>query len=306
MATPGKPSVELGGWFRDFAGNRAGSEPLVAITLTLAEENHMRITAILLGMIFSLTGCSDDEVAQEQNDRIKAKPEDVAAIRQILEAEFEAQSTANSSGSIAESDLAKEAEEIFTAFWNPKNLKRYGKHEWDSELYANADYLITQSELLIARRKDQEWPFDDGHYGYRRAPDGAEWQIRTIRYFAPAIKIPETRIVHLTPSLTKSFHDFLGEDFTEAGIPDIMSPANAKGVSREKLAAAREVITIFSAHWGDGWHLASHPEVEQILVDENVARAVVAFRIAYQGGYAFMEKAEEGWRVTESRIDWIE
>ncbi len=93
---------------------------------------------------------------------------------------------------------------------------------------------------------------------------------------------------------------------TEATTPDIMNPAQARGESRMKLVAANTLVRFYSRHWGDGWHLISHPEVEQILFDREYRHALVSFRIVYQGGYALYDKTSEGWKLATSTIDWIE
>lgn len=124
----------------------------------------MRINVILVFLACALASCSEDESEQPQDNRIKPNPEDVTAIRRILNEESESQSKSRSARQRPESELEREAEAIYTAFWNPKNLKRYGKHEWDTELNADVDYLITQPELSIVQRKDAEWPVEKFEY----------------------------------------------------------------------------------------------------------------------------------------------
>lgn len=143
-------------------------------------------------------------------------------------------------------------------------LKRYGRHEWDTELYADAKYVIVQRSLVVATKKTEGWPVDELKYMYRSSRRTVDdWLVETIADFCPAVSIPDAIVLSLTKDLSDELQTFLGGDFSKVTTPDIMSPAQAREESRMKLAAADTMMRIYSKHWGDGWHLISHPEVER-------------------------------------------
>ena len=264
----------------------------------------MRESLVILCVSLFLFSCKKEDDAPVV-EVIEPRPEDVVAFRDILDGAVAKQRNASPDQKLGRAHI--EAQAVYQDFWNPKMIKRYGKHEWDSELYTDAKFLIAQRSLEVATRRDGTWPIEELKYTYRaRDRKDADWEVATISDFVPAIKIPGTTVVSLTKELSGDLLAFLGADFTEATTPDMMSPAQAREESKMKLIAANTMLRIYSKHWGDGWHLISHPEVEQILFDRDYRHALVAFRIVYQGGYAFYEKTPEGWKLTKSVIDWIQ
>ncbi len=59
-------------------------------------------------------------------------------------------------------------------------------------------------------------------------------------------------------------------------------------------------------HWGGDWHLDTHPHVYTIILHPTFTRAIIDFRVGYQGGKAFLEKGKHGWKVLKSELTWIE
>lgn len=268
----------------------------------------MRKIIVILSASILLISCKKEEVEiAPVVEVIQPRKEDVAAIGRILDEAVERQR--NTPSTQEHSRAHQEALAIFKDFWNPKMVKRYGRHEWGAELYADAKYVIAQRSLQVATRRDDTWPVEELRYSYRardrdRAKD--DWNVETISDFSPVVSIPDTIVISLTKELSDELQGFLGGDFTDATTPDVMSPAQAREESRMKLVAADTMVRFYSKHWGDGWHLVSHPEVEQILFDREYRHALISFRIVYQGGYAFYEKTPEGWKLAKSTIDWIE
>jgi hypothetical protein len=264
----------------------------------------MRESLVILCVSIFLLSCKKEEDTPAV-EVIQPRSEDVAAIKDILDGAAAKQRNTPPTKSVGRAALESHA--VFKEFWNPKMIKRYGRHEWDTELYADAKYVIAQRSLEVATRRDDTWPIDELQYSYRaRDRRKDDWDVETIADFSPVVSIPDTIVVSLTRELSDELQGFLGGDFTEATTPDIMSPAQAREESRMKLVAADTMVRFYSKHWGDGWHLISHPEVEQILFDREYLHALVSFRIVYQGGYAFYDKTPDGWKLAKSTIDWIE
>jgi hypothetical protein len=263
----------------------------------------MRVFLIILCVTIVFSSCKKEEnLAVEV---IQPRKEDIATIRNILDGAVSRQQSTPSGQSRGRAH--EEALAIFQDFWNPKMIKRYGRHEWDTELYADAKYVIVQRSLVVATKKTEEWPIDELKYMYRPSRQKEEdWLVETIDDFCPSVSIPDTIVVSLTKDLADELKSFLGGNFSEAATSEIMSPAQSVDESRIKHAAADTMVRIYSKHWGDGWHLISHPEVEQILFDSDYQHALVAFRIVYQGGYALYEKTSEGWKLDKTIIEWTE
>jgi hypothetical protein len=133
-----------------------------------------------------------------------------------------------------------------------------------------------------------------------------DWSICVYSNFYPRINIPEKKVLHLTPKLKQDLDDFMGEDLSEFGTPSIMSTSQAQGRSAERLVATHKILKIFPDHWGDGWHYISHPEISIILFDHEYTKALVAFRIVYEGGYACLRKNNYNWEFIDSIMYWIE
>lgn len=261
---------------------------------------------IIVLVTASLFGCS--------NNQIKPTKEDLSSFRQILERTFSEQ---NNSQKInypegANWEYEIESEKIFDAFWNPKNLKQYGDLEdLSRDRYKKDKYLIVQTEYIFAIPESHEWTEShyDLYYNFRRPGryrPPIQCSIHTNANFMSKVDLPNCKILHLTPQFESELSNFLGDEFTEFGKPNLMSPAQADEMSAKRLAAANSFLTIVPGHWGEQWHFISHPEVEAILINPKRDLAIVSFRIGYEGGFSVMKKNNENWEITESVVDWIE
>ena len=242
----------------------------------------------LLGTLILLVGCT--------SNRINPSKDDVAQIRDLLQDTYTLQheQALEKIGWDIDPIILRSAANVFDAFWNPKNLEQYGDLHCGYDLYQNAQYLIVQTRLRIAYRTAPDW--EDDLFQFRRyyidrtvEPKGKEWLIYTNNNFIAEADIPDAKILYLTPQFKTNLYEYLGTEFTKFGTPSIMSTARARDKSAERLTAASKFITVFPNHWGGRWHLISHPEVLMIFLSEDYTKAVVAFRIRHEGGYAKME-----------------
>ncbi|RKX43981.1 MAG: hypothetical protein DRP64_07395 [Verrucomicrobia bacterium] len=280
--------------------------PRVGSSQTLAtDKKYMKVLSILLISI-SLFGCS--------NNQIKPNKEDISAIRQILERSFSEQKESHTRNypEGTEWEYILETEKIFDAFWNPKNLKQYGDlEELSRDRYKKDEYLIVQTEYIVAIAEPHEWSVSSQelYYNYRypsRHRRAIQCSVHTNDNFMSTVEIKGCKVLHLTHQLKSDLNSFLGDDFTDFGSPSIMTPAQASERSAKRLAAANTLVTIVPGHWGEGWHFISHPEVEAIIINRDLDQAIVSFRIGYEGGYSVMIKNENNWIITESILYWIE
>jgi hypothetical protein len=84
-----------------------------------------------------------------------------------------------------------------------------------------------------------------------------------------------------------------------------MSPAGRSGETGNRALFLNQKITLFHYHWSGGYHLASHPNIYLIILNEDRTEATVYFSIIYEGGHMFAEKTEGKWVITEARLTWI-
>jgi hypothetical protein len=63
---------------------------------------------------------------------------------------------------------------------------------------------------------------------------------------------------------------------------------------------------VLHGHWGGYWHIATHPDVSNIIFNHSFTKAQIVFRVGYQGGEAMAEKHDDQWIITNSKTTWIE
>ncbi len=259
----------------------------------------MKYTYHILSLAL-LVGCSSQQIRPSQ--------EDISSIKTLLETTYKEQKRLKQAIPLCNPDITLEAKEVLESFWNPKNLNQYGE-DIQHDLYTTKEYLIIQTHIRIAERNDYQF-FEDIHiasYEYKsHRLDENEWSFHVCSNVYANIKIQNSKVLYLTPKLEANLESFLGEEFTEFGTPNIMSTSQAEGMSAQRLASVNKFLTIIPGHWGKGWHLISHPEVNMILFNRNHTKAIVAFRIGYGGGFASLSKQTFHWELDESTISWIE
>lgn len=81
----------------------------------------------------------------------------------------------------------------------------------------------------------------------------------------------------------------------------IMTPSIPEEDIEKRYSFIRPYIPILHGHWGNYWHLATHPEIGRIFADINNSTAKVFFRVGYQGGEAILKKKSNGWKIEESQ-----
>ena len=89
------------------------------------------------------------------------------------------------------------------------------------------------------------------------------------------------------------------------GESSVMSPALPEGESKRRADFIGGQIRVWSGHWG-GWHIATHPWVEEIEVNEELTEARLDFKLVYEWGEAFFRRQEDGWQMTSSELTMIE
>jgi hypothetical protein len=110
----------------------------------------------------------------------------------------------------------------------------------------------------------------------------------------------------LTPEYNNALNQFLGAKYKEMGVGNIMNPALPEGESEKRYEFVKNYIHILHGHWGNYWHLETHPKVSTIVINNEITKAKINFRYGYQGGETVLEKENGIWKIISSKATWTE
>lgn len=199
----------------------------------------------------------------------------------------------NSEKFIKQNDTITALFEAYKAFYQPLDLLKLGDWEWGNKLNSESKYVVVDNTIYYLVTDSFE------HFEWQNA------NMDQIGDFRPPVTIDRKKVLYLTPEYDSTLRMFLGTESTEAGEPNIMTPARPKGESEKRYKMIRPFIPILHGHW-NGWHLNTHPSVSHILLNRDLTLAHVNFRVGYQGGEATLKKNSSGWTIQESKATWIE
>jgi len=257
----------------------------------------MIIIALICGVV--LTSCEKENLEQE----VKIE-QSVEVLYEKLETAFQVSSTddlkmffrdwnvsfsSNTANFIKQDKITEAIFEIYKEFYSPLNLTNLGNWEWGNSLNSNSKYVAVQNKIVFAELKEEFFEI----YFYQGIYETINFD--TICDFRPPLNLRKDKILYLTPNYEKSLNMFLGAD-----------PSVPQGDIDKRYSFIRPYIPILCGHWGNYWHIATHPEISRIFVDINNGAAKVFFRVGYQGGEAILKKKSNSWKIEESRATWIE
>ena len=171
-----------------------------------------------------------------------------------------------------ESDTIQATYAIFQNFYDPFNLSKFGDPEVGNDFYASTKYLIVQNEVYI-----------------RFANETTE---RSVTNFRPFVCFENAKVIYLREDYAELLNQFLSEELEHDEI-------------LKRLVFLNTYTKIVHGHWF-GWHLITHPEISGIEFNSDLTQADVYFRIVYEGGDANFRKQDRDWKMTSSRMTWIE
>lgn len=209
------------------------------------------------------------------------------------------------------SDEEKNVYEVFKAFYDPFNLE--GIKELDDRykygLNSGSNYTAIQDNIRYVVDKEGDFFTPIGiNKGWQRRydylpeeyikEDGLKTvkkeNIKTINDFRPEVNIDKSGVLYFTSDYYNAFKAFLGK--YEAPMPMQQT---------KKYNEMREYIPILCGHWS-GWHLDTHPYVYRILLNKDMTRAAIEYRVEYRGGAAELEKEDGVWKIVKNDLTWIE
>jgi hypothetical protein len=186
-------------------------------------------------------------------------------------------------------DSLKDVYDVYKEFYSPWDLARISESEFGHDIYKNVTYYIIQSTC---------------RYDYYFRNYGNEFQ--TITEFRPSIKNEAINLLYLSPVYESAINCFLGSEYIPAGYYNIMTPALPQGESYLRYEFLRNFLRFFHGHWGNYWHLETHPEVERISFNITKDSAQVFFRLGYQGGEVILGRDSVNWIIVDHYMTWIE
>jgi hypothetical protein len=214
-------------------------------------------------------------------------------------AEWNRSFPARASGAIVQSDTIKAIYAVFERFYQPLDLLKLGKWEWGNKLNKDASYVVVQNSVSYAVAATDSLSPGDNY-------DDPKPKWETIVDFRPPVEIEISRVLYMMPEYDSALNLFLGTQATRVGAGDIMNPSFPEGESEKRYLLLRPWLPILHGHWGGYWHLETHPFVSQILFNRQINRALVEFRVGYQGGEGLLVREAGIWKIKESHATWIE
>jgi len=274
-------------------------------------KTYVKFIVILIVFIGCFISCktqpdnaTDDEViphyTSEQllNKLIRATADSIHADSlDLFFSEWNRYSKPYSIDSIAGYAVDEAIYSLYKVFYSPFNLTRLGDPEWGNRLNEGAGYAVIQSKVYY-----QVLSTDD--FQQRHSLDRT--RMDSLTDFRPSLDIAPCKALYLTDEYKTAIEKYLGMDYSEVGTGDIMNPAMPKDKSRDHYQILRNYIPVLMGHWGGYWHIETHPYVFYIILNKDLSKALVNFRIGYQGGETILEKRFRTWSIVESGLTWIE
>ena len=195
--------------------------------------------------------------------------------------------------SIPDSDIPDSLKfiyDVYKEFYSPWNLARISDSEFGDYIYEGVSYYIIQNIL---------------RYDYNLTP-GTYGNYYTIKPFQPEITNDTINVLYLKNEYMLALNFFLGSNPLIGGSYDYMLPDLSVGEINDRYSFLHNYLLFFHGHWGNYWHLETHPEVSNISFNYSRDSALVFFRLGYQGGEVTLSKVNYEWVIVEHRMTWVE
>lgn len=259
--------------------------------------------ATIIGILLVVFSCSkmDDDYYDEQ------LTEDEIQIEQIIDSLNQAY-TANSSDKLVsfldfwysdvipkersdiESDIELNIYKIFKEIYNPFNIDLLGNHEWGSDMYEGLEYVIVQNKI-----------FYDFNFNIENTTT-----TDSVIDFRPDVVFRDAKALYLTDKYNVAINTFLGSDFNQTVTSGANAPYVPVAESYSRLQFINQELAIIPGHWGNYWHIETHPYISSIHLDSDMLNARVNFRVGYMFGEAILQRSNSTWQLVSSDINAIE
>lgn len=229
-----------------------------------------------------------------------------------------------------------EAYRLFSTFYQPLNLKILLPMDGHEEAYNESDWFIVQGSLseisvldhiyFTQEEKDsvradyinrniseneREYYFERDKRGnlIHRIPELDEPQklvVDSVIDFRPSVSFDGRKIVYLTSGYEKLLDNFLKDEHIIDMDNNTVYPPSSTKESKERMNFFNRKAVIYYGHWGGYWQYETYPQAYTITFDRALQRAIVSYRIVYEGGVAVFEKRNGEWKFVGVSSRWIE
>ena len=218
-------------------------------------------------------------------------------------------------------DTIRTIYDIFKVFYTPRELSRIGESEWGDSLYLRSKYMIVQNAIEYSILPNDNYfdttkidtniilsdikQIDSIKYFemlYYFQSDFASNNFRIIKNFKPETVYDPKVILYLNGEQRQKLIGFLGKNKYSLGIRELLEYSNILTTKQDFL---EPYFKIDVGHWG-GWHIITHPYVFGIVLNSEMNKCEVSFRILYQFGSAQLEKVNDKWTLIDSELTGIE
>jgi len=207
--------------------------------------------------------------------------------------------------------------EIFEDFWTPTEPYRLAGDDDNVRIgnpYYGSPFLVLQPSVSVSFIETLDEDADDASertiafalkLNELAGEDIADVSSALIDDFRPRVSAEGQKIVRLTEARQRSLLAFLGDEHHPVGAGNIMSPAAARGESRNRARYVSHCLPVIHGHF-KGWHLITHPKFRRILMNTAGTEAHIDFQFVYQGGTAYYERRDGEWIMTDSEFTWVQ
>jgi len=171
--------------------------------------------------------------------------------------------------------------EVYKEMYSPWALERMSNSEWGNGIYKNLSYYIVQDSLNY-------------DYNFRETSND---KVKTIKEFRPEINNDTINVLYLNKDYASAINCFLGT---------YEYKAHSDEEKQLRYRFLNNYLQFFHGHWGNFWHLETHPEVSRMKFNKSRDSVQVFFRLGYEGGEVILGKNEDKWKIADWRMTWIE
>jgi len=201
-----------------------------------------------------------------------------------------------------QNDTIKMVYDLYTAFYQPKDLSPFGAPEGGNAAYAHADYLVIQDNINYA--VVESLPNNTGNDlpDYAKLYDivnSSKAVSKTIKNFRPNVDFEKTNILCLTEYYDSAISKFLRIK-TVGNKGDLNNSMQEHDVKKEQFLS--QYLVMVKRHLGQFWDIISYPEASQITFDRTLQYAAVNYRFSGKEGIAYYKKSDGKWNHVGSKI----
>lgn len=182
----------------------------------------------------------------------------------------------------------KDVFDVYKEIYSPWDLSRVrGSDGYNT--YQGVSFYVIQNTI---------------RYDYNFRTSGGQYY--TISPFHPAVACDAHKTLYLNKDYESAINCFLGSDYVPARQLISVTPYLPNGESDLRYNFLRNYLLFYRGHWGNYWHIETHPEVEIISFNVSKDSAQVHFRLGYEGGEVILGKEGDQWKIVDRKMTWVE